>query len=66
MDFKAYRMRKHLHAGSCPECGKLFMFRARWRVEDEYETHRVAYHPTFMDAMRSVTTALHRFSEVLT
>lgn len=63
---KPVRVRKHLHEGFCPECGKLLRFRSRAWLESQYEEHRLAYHPTFFDAMRSVAAAAYRFREAVT
>ena len=60
---QVYKLRKHYYVGACPECNKLFAFRRKWRVEHEFEEHRVHNHPTFMDAIRSTTAALNRFRE---
>jgi len=61
---KVYKIRKHYYVGACPQCDKQLAFRRKWRVEYEWEQHRLHVHPTFMDAIRSTTVALNRFREV--
>lgn len=58
MTIKIRRVHKHSHVGECPECGKPFAFRARWRVEAEYEAHRLAKHPNLFDVVRQMSTAI--------
>jgi hypothetical protein len=64
-EIQVYKIRKHYYVGACPQCDKHFGFRRKWRVQREWEKHRLHVHPTFMDAIRSTTVALRRFAAVL-
>ena len=62
-EIKVYKIRKHYYVGACPQCDRQFAFRRKWRVEHEFENHRLHTHPTFFDAMRAVGASLNRWRE---